>query len=117
MELPPDLLRMVGGSGEDPSFYGVAPREGWPLLPLHAESRMTLMAWASVEAGSIAGIGFVPCMLRPDGLVHPVSPSSPEGKEVVAYVRKACDIQQLNASVAPAEIELGGCPTVQVVPA
>ena len=116
-ELPPDLLEMLGGAGEDPDYYGVAPREGWPLLPLHAESRMTLMAWASVEAGSITGIGFVPCMLHPDGLVHPVNPGSREGKEVVAYVQKGCDTQKLNARVAPAEIELGGCASVQVVPA
>lgn len=117
MEIPPDLLKMVGGSGEDPDFYGVAPREGWTLLPLYAESRMTLMAWANVKDGGIAGIGFVPCMLRPDGLVYPVYPDSPEGKAVVAYVKKGCDSQNLNTRVVPAEIELGGCPGMQVVPA
>ena len=117
VKLPPDLLKMIEGSGEDPDFYGVAPREGWPLLPLHAESRMTLMAWASVEAGGIDGIGFVPCMLRPDGLVHPVDPESPEGREVVAYVEKGCTTQNLNARVERAEFELGGCPAMQVVPA
>ena len=117
IELPPDLLKAVGGSGEDPSFYGVAPREGWPLLPLHAESRMTLMAWAGVEAGRITGIGFVPCMLRPDGLVHPVDPDSPEGKDVVSYVEEGCTTQNLNARVEPADLELGGYPTIQVVPA
>ncbi len=117
IELPPDLLKMMEGSGEDPNFYGVAPRAGWPLLPLHAESRMTLMAWASVEAGSIAGIGFVPCLLRPDGLVHPVDPGSPEGGEVVAYVEKGCATQNLNARVEPAGVRLGGFPSMRVVPA
>lgn len=117
VELPPDLLKMIAGSGEDPDFYGVAPREGWPLLPLHAESRMTLLAWASVQDGRVAEIGFVPCMLRPDGLVHPVDPDSPEGAAVVAYVRKGCDSQNLNARIVPAEIALGGCAGMRVVPA
>ena len=99
VELPPHLLEHMHGKGEDPSFYGVAPRDGWPLLPLHAESRMTLFAWARADTSGVHEIGFLPCRLRPDGKVDLVSADSEEGREVCDYLEKCCTTQGLNAKV------------------
>lgn len=116
-EIPPELIEMLGGAAEDPNYYGVAPRPGWPLLPLHPESRMTLLAWAAVQGGAFARIGFLPCRLRPDGQVHPADPDSPEGREVVEYMTQCCETQGLNARLAPCDLQLAGHRTVQVLPA
>ena len=117
IEMSAELAERVGGDGEDPDFYGIAPRKGWPLLPLHAESRMTALAWATVTDGAIADVGFLPCRLNPEGQVFPVDPGSPEGKEV-DYVWKGCTTQGLNARFeTEGAIDLGGHPTVRVVPA
>ncbi len=99
VEPPPHLLENMHGKGEDPSFYGVALREGWPLLPLHAESRMTLYAWARADTSGVREIGFLPCRLRPDGKVDVVSADSEEGREVCDYLEKCCTTQCLNAKV------------------
>ena len=80
-------------------FYGVAKRAGWPLNPLHRESRMTAMAFVNVESGAITDVGFVPCRLDPDGGVRAVDPESEEGREVVEYVEKGCVSQELNGRV------------------
>lgn len=117
-EIPPEIYEMLGNEGDNPDFYGLAPRAGWPLLPMHADSRMTALAWATVEDATVSGIGFLPCRLNPEGQVFPVYPTSPEGKEVVDYVEKGCTTQGLNARfTTDGAIALGGCPTVRVVPA
>jgi poly-gamma-glutamate synthesis protein (capsule biosynthesis protein) len=110
-----ELMALVGGAGDDPDFYGIAPREGWPLLPLHADSRMTALAWASVSGGRIDGIGFLPCRLRPDGRVVPIDPASDDGRDIIDYVEKGCRTQGLNGTVvAEADVVLGGHPTVRL---
>jgi poly-gamma-glutamate synthesis protein (capsule biosynthesis protein) len=97
--------------------YQIGPREGWPLLPLHPDSRMTALAWATIKDGAIDEIGFLPCRLNPEGQVRAVDPSSAEGKEVVEYVLKGCTTQGLNARIeTDRAIDLGGYPTVSVVP-
>lgn len=117
IELSDEMVERVGGDGEDPDFYGIAPRKGWPLLPLHAESHMTALALVTVADGAIAGAGFLPCMLNPEGEVFPVDLNSPEGREVVDYIRKGCTTQGLNARLeTEGGIELGGHPTVRVLP-
>lgn len=101
----------------DPESYAVFPREGWPLLPLHPDTRMTLLGWARAEERSIIDVGFVPCRLRPDGRVTAVHPASAEGQEVIEYVQRCNQSQNLNGRIvtdgAPA---VGGFPSVRVVP-
>ena len=117
-ELPPELeqYKISTGSSEDPDFYGVKPREGWPLLPLNAESRMTALAWATLDGPAIDGIGFLPCWLKPDGRVFPGDPASDDGKAVVDYVAKGCSSQGLNGRIEAGGIELAGHASVRVVP-
>jgi len=115
-EIPPEIYEMLGDDADNPDFYGIAPRAGWPLLPLHADSRMTALTWATIDDSGVNGIGFLPCRLNPEGQVIPVDPTSPDGEEVVDYVWKGCTTQGLNASIeSDGAIELGGCPTVRIM--
>jgi len=117
-EIPEEIYKIMGNDTSDPNFYGLGPREGWPLMPLHPDARMTALAWATVTDLKIDGIGFLPCRLTPEGLVVPVDPASPEGKEVVDYVAKGCTTQGLNARIeTEGAVEMGGHPTVRVLPA
>jgi poly-gamma-glutamate synthesis protein (capsule biosynthesis protein) len=98
--------------------YATAPREGWPLLPLHEDTRMTLLAWARADRKGVAQIGFLPCRLRPDGSVHPVLLEAPEGEEVIAYIDEANRSQGLNSRLERSRSEtIGGYATIEVVPA
>jgi len=96
--------------------YTLAPRDGWPLLPMHPDARMTLLAWADVRGGRTESIGFVPCRLRPDGRVQAVSPDSEEGREVVAYVERCQSTQRLNGRVEGGGPVIGGHSSLRVVP-
>ncbi|MEE4219034.1 MAG: CapA family protein [Xanthomonadales bacterium] len=84
---------------EDPDSYHVFPREGWPLLPLHADTRMTMIAFAEIEHGQNARVGMLPCRLRPNGHVEPVGIDNDEGREVIAYLEKCITSQKLDAQL------------------
>ncbi|WP_162256422.1 CapA family protein [Sphingomonas sp. Root710] len=113
LEMSEEAKAMIG---TDPDSFGIFPREGWPLLPTHPDTRMTLFAYAQAEGTGVQDIGFLPCRLRPDGRVEPVHRDSGEGKEVVDYVER-CNISQgLNARLTTdGAIEIAGWPTVRVV--
>jgi poly-gamma-glutamate capsule biosynthesis protein CapA/YwtB (metallophosphatase superfamily) len=95
--------------------YAVCPREGWPLLPLHPDTRMTMLGWVRVEAG-VFDIGFVPCRLRPDGRVVAVDPREAEGREVVEYLTRCNESEGLNGKIVLAEAPFGRHMGLRVVP-
>lgn len=101
----------------DPESFEVCPREGWPLLPMHRDTRMTLLGWARVKGGSITEVGFVPCHLRPDGSVLPVDIESVEGQEVIAYVTRCNETQKLNSRLVTQDAPIiSGHRSIRVVP-
>lgn len=83
--------------------YSIRPRAGYPRLPFHPDSRMTMIARCRYKAGEVKWFGFFPCLIRPDGLVEPVDPESVEGRRIVQFVRDCADDFEL-----PVEIEVDG---------
>jgi hypothetical protein len=97
--------------------YEVGPRRGWPLLPLHKDTRMSVIAWARAAPRGIRDIGFLPCRLTPDGVVHPLRAGSPESDEVVAYLDKCNRSQRLKGAIDAGDpLSIGGFETLRVVP-
>ena len=101
----------------DPQSYAILPREGWPLLPLHPDTRMTALAWARVQGKRVTDVGFVPCRLRPDGRVVAVDVDCTEGREVISYVIQCNQTQKLNGRIVTDGAPLvGGHKSVRVIP-
>jgi poly-gamma-glutamate capsule biosynthesis protein CapA/YwtB (metallophosphatase superfamily) len=97
--------------------YDVGPRKGWPLLPLHKDTRMTLMAWAAASRSGISDIGFLPCKMTPDGVVRPLRLQSTESNEVAAYLEQCNRTQAIkSAIVSKHSISIAGYETLRVVP-
>lgn len=114
LEMSDEAKAMIG---TDPDSYGIFPREGWPLLPTHPDTRMTLFAYARADSNGVHDIGFLPCRLRPDGRVEPVHRDSEEGQEVIEYVERCNVSQGLNARLTFDDaIDIAGWPTVRVIP-
>jgi poly-gamma-glutamate capsule biosynthesis protein CapA/YwtB (metallophosphatase superfamily) len=96
--------------------YPPGPRDGWPLLPLHEDTRMTVMAWATADRNGVREMGFLPCRITSDGLVHPLELASAEGREVIRYVAKCNKTQRLNGrAVTEGARLLAGFETLRVV--
>ena len=101
----------------DPESYAVGPREGWPLLPLHRDSRMTMFAWVRVRGGAVRDVGFIPCRLLPDGRVVTVGTNSEEGREVISYVNRCITSEKLNARLVTEDSPVfAGCTSVRLLP-
>jgi capsule synthesis protein PGA_cap len=97
--------------------YAPGPRKGWPLLPMHEDTRMTVMAWACASKDGIEAIGFLPCRLSPDGLVHPLRLRSPESDQVVCYLEKCNRSQRLKTLILSGDSRrIAGFDTLRVVP-
>jgi poly-gamma-glutamate capsule biosynthesis protein CapA/YwtB (metallophosphatase superfamily) len=112
-----DGLRQLYPSFEQQrSPYTPAPREGWPLLPMHEDTRMTALAWATADSTGITDIGFLPCHLTPDGLVHPLRHGTPEDEQVVRYFEQCIASQDLDGAVVAGGPALAGYQTLRVVP-
>ncbi len=117
LEKSPNLLASMTELDDSSDFYGVAPRKGWPLMPLHREARMTAMAWVNVANSGIAEFGFVPCRLNPEGVVRAVDPDSDQGREIIAYVDKGCTSQNINGRVDTSSfVNIGGQRGVRIIP-
>lgn len=113
LQLSTELAAQLAGSTDT---YQLAPQPGWPLLPMHPDARLTMLAYAEVANHRVVGIGFVPCRLRPDGRVEAVHPDSSDGREVIAYVDAGQRTQRLNGRIVADGPSIGGCPSVRVVP-
>ncbi|MBO9521358.1 MAG: CapA family protein [Nocardioidaceae bacterium] len=67
--------------------YALGPREGYPLLPMHPDARMTGIALVELDGSAVTCAGLVPCVLNPAGQPVPVDPGAEEGQQVAAYLR------------------------------
>jgi poly-gamma-glutamate capsule biosynthesis protein CapA/YwtB (metallophosphatase superfamily) len=116
-ELSDEVQVLLAKPGEEDISYIVGPREGWPLLPLHKDSRMTIMAWAYASRSGISDIGFLPCRLTPDGLVHPLRLNSKESGEVVAYLDQCNRTQHLKSAISDnGAPTIAGYQTLRIIP-
>ena len=82
--------------------YRLGPREGYPMLPFHEDSRMTGMAVLRIVDGSITEVGFRPALIGPSNNPEHVHPGSPTGKQVLDYLQQCCDSEDLNTRIEPA---------------
>jgi poly-gamma-glutamate synthesis protein (capsule biosynthesis protein) len=91
---------------DNPTFtaydHAVYPRRGWPLLPMHPDARMTVMAWAVADRTGIRRLGVVPCRLQKDGRVRAVAPHSAQGREIQRYLTRCCVSQRLHGRIGAA---------------
>lgn len=117
LNLSDEVRKQLLTPGEEDISYRVGPREGWPLLPLHKDTRMSVFAWASAGKNGVSDIGFLPCGLTPDGVIHPLRLGSPESDAVVAYLDKCNKTQQLSCALETEGSQtLAGYRTLRVIP-
>lgn len=117
LELSAEMQRTFETMPQETLGYAIAPREGWPLLPLHPDTRMTILAWALIDSSGVHEVGFVPCKLTPDGLVHPCKLDSQDGKEVIDYMERCIASQGLNGKLDSESAAFAPSDSVRVISA
>lgn len=82
--------------------YGYGAREGYPLLPMHPDARMTVIGIVEFRRDGIYA-GVVPRMLNPAGQPSPLPLESDDGARVVAYLERLNRQAGLEARWQPGE--------------
>ncbi|WP_216669111.1 CapA family protein [Corallococcus exiguus] len=75
--------------------FMIRPREGYPLLPFHPDSRLTGAAVIHIAPSGRISAGFLPAIINPANEPMHVSADSDEGRRVVAYLERCCTTEQL----------------------
>ncbi|XIA67507.1 CapA family protein [Bradyrhizobium sp. TZ2] len=94
------LLRELGE-------YAIYPRDGYPLLPFHADARMTLVGACNFEGVQMASAGFFPCLINPDNHAIPLKQGDSRAQEIVDYMSKISADAGLQMSYAPISERFG----------
>lgn len=69
--------------------YGIFSREGYPSVPFHPESRMTVVAHVELRTGRHPVVQLTPCVINTRGQPTPVSKANgPEFAKFVAYLER-----------------------------
>jgi Bacterial capsule synthesis protein PGA_cap len=92
--------------------YRIAPREGYPLLPFHEDSRLTGIAVIRASADGVQAVGFIPCVIDARNEPVPVDPGSAGGTLVLEYLSRCCREELLATRALPPTPEAGlppGC--------
>ncbi|MDQ6898158.1 MAG: CapA family protein [Candidatus Dormibacteraeota bacterium] len=113
--LPESTMRAMAGSSHE---YALGPREDYPLLPMHPETRMTMIATCEIVDGEVASAGVLPCYIEPDGMVTPLRPDTVRGAQVAEYLERIGVEAELGARLLRDDgFQLGGHPLLRVAAA
>src|SRR5262249_27314109 len=80
----------------DYRFHG---RDDYPLLPFHPDGRLTMIAGLSFSGGKVTGAYAIPTQLGSDNSPRPVAADCPEGAEILNYLRRCCEEEELATEI------------------
>jgi hypothetical protein len=100
----PTMLRTANGDwlGEARKFYGAfedIPKDG----EFGLNTRHTMVGRIEILANGEQQASFVPCLINADNEPVPVSPLSPEGREITAFVASITEEAGMVATFRPTE--------------
>lgn len=97
--------------------YRISPQQEYPLLPFHADARMTGVAVVRIGPEGVRAAGFCPALIDTRNEPVPVSPDSDAGRRVAEYLAENCAQERLPTRLVP-PLEGSGLPahSIQVLP-
>ena len=95
-DVPPEMMEWIAGAyGE----YAIQVHADYPLLPMHPNSRNTMIATVRFVDGKVAETGAIPCRINPQGQPHPVRLDTPEGQAWLAFFREVSQKSGMTAAI------------------
>jgi len=113
-EIAPEVQRVLEKQAGE-----YAPRHyaDYPLLPMHPESRISMVAVCSFDREGVNSTGIVQAYIQPSGQVVPLELACEQGQELAKYYQKASDEEGLNSTICFDDTSrLGGYDVLTVKP-
>jgi poly-gamma-glutamate capsule biosynthesis protein CapA/YwtB (metallophosphatase superfamily) len=96
--------------------YAPRPYDDYPLLPMHPESRISMVACLEFSKGGLDRVGLIPALIMPNGQTEPLDPSTEKGREIFDYLVRATSEAGLESTIEPdGDWKLAGVPVCAVV--
>ena len=97
------------------SEYVIYPREGYPLLPFHPDTRMTMIGLCEFDGKSLGRVGFIPCLINSTNQPIPLTLCSEEGLRILEYMRSITGEAGLATQYDRGDFVVGGCEAVLAI--
>lgn len=69
--------------------YGIFSRDGYPTVPFHEESRMTVVAHIGLKQGQVPSVALTPCLINQQGQPVPIRPAEEAAwARFIVYLRR-----------------------------
>jgi poly-gamma-glutamate synthesis protein (capsule biosynthesis protein) len=95
------------------SDYVIYPREGYPLLPFHPDTRMTMIAVCEFQDRVIERAGFVPSLINAKNQPVPVALESEAGQTLLEYMQRISSEAGLATDYDRSDLLVGGCNVIE----
>jgi poly-gamma-glutamate capsule biosynthesis protein CapA/YwtB (metallophosphatase superfamily) len=80
--------------------YGIFSRDGYPTVPFHEESRMTVVAHLAFNEGQDPMVEVTPCLINPQGQPVPIPPSDEAAfARFLTYLKRIHWLADLHADI------------------
>lgn len=97
--------------------YAPRPYDDYPLLPMHPESRISMVGCLEFDKSGVRRVGLIPAYILPNGQTEPLDPATDHGREIFDYLVEATRASGLQSTLeAGGDWTLGGSPVCSVVP-
>jgi len=97
--------------------YAPRPYDDYPLLPMHPESRISMVACLEFAEGGIDRVGIIPALIMPNGQTEPLDPTTDKGREIYEYLVRSTSQAELGSEIsADGDWTLAGVRVCPVTP-
>lgn len=96
--------------------YAPRPYDDYPLLPMHPESRISMVGCLELDKSGVRRVGLIPAYILPNGQTEPLDPATDHGREIFDYLVEATRASGLQSTLETGgSWSLGGSPVCSVV--
>ncbi|MEZ4333677.1 MAG: CapA family protein [Myxococcota bacterium] len=90
--------------------YAPRPYDDYPLLPMHPESRISMVGCIELDRGGVRRVGLIPAYILPNGQTEPLDAAQGHGAEIFDYLADATRASRLGSTLSRDDgWTLGGC--------
>jgi poly-gamma-glutamate capsule biosynthesis protein CapA/YwtB (metallophosphatase superfamily) len=111
--VPPEMMKAVAEAYGD---FAIQVHADYPLLPMHPDARMAMIAACRIRDGEVDQVGVIPCCINTKGQPHAVEVESAEGRRWRDYFDRTARAEGFDTVVAAAVERVRGAPLLTLRP-
>jgi poly-gamma-glutamate capsule biosynthesis protein CapA/YwtB (metallophosphatase superfamily) len=112
--VPPEMMRAISQGYGD---HAIQFHDDYPLLPMHPDARMAMIAACRIRDGQVEQVSVIPCCINAKGQPHAVDLDSADGRRWLDYFERTSRAEGFDTIIEIAGEDIEGAPLVTLRPA